>query len=160
MEQLPAIADALPGSCIVLTHRDPVASIQSALTGLAYSSRLTRDGIDFDGLVRYWVDRYERLLRACVRDRDLISDDRSHDVYFRDLTTNPTKVVEDIHDKAGLPMNEESRTALTEALNENARGRHGQIAYDLRRDFGIEPAAIRQRFDFYFDRFPVDIEVT
>jgi hypothetical protein len=31
--------------------------------------------------------------------------------------------------------------------------------YNLREDFGVEPSALRARFDFYFDRFPVAVEV-
>ena len=46
------------------------------------------------------------------------------------------------------------------ALEANPRGKHGQLVYDLRGDFGLDPEAIRQRFAFYFDRFPkVRVEV-
>jgi hypothetical protein len=41
---------------------------------------------------------------------------------------------------------------------ENPRGKHGQVVYDLRADFGIEPAEVRKRFDFCFERFPVRVE--
>jgi hypothetical protein len=33
------------------------------------------------------------------------------------------------------------------------------VRYDLRGDFGIEPSELRRRFDFYFERFPVRVEV-
>jgi hypothetical protein len=46
MEQLLPLTDALPGSTSVINHRDPVASIQSAITGVAYSARLTRTRVD------------------------------------------------------------------------------------------------------------------
>jgi hypothetical protein len=41
---------------------------------------------------------------------------------------------------------------------ENRRGKHGRVGYDLARDFGLEPAAVRRRFDFYFERFAVQVE--
>jgi hypothetical protein len=44
-------------------------------------------------------------------------------------------------------------------VRNNPRGKHGQIHYDLRRDFNRTPDSIRQRFKFYFDRFPVREEV-
>jgi hypothetical protein len=44
-------------------------------------------------------------------------------------------------------------------VRNNPRGKHGQIVYDLRRDFGRTPDDIRGRFKFYFDRFPVKAEV-
>ena len=39
------------------------------------------------------------------------------------------------------------------------RGRDGQVVYDVRRDFGAEPEALRAPFAFYFDRFAVQEEV-
>jgi hypothetical protein len=30
--------------------------------------------------------------------------------------------------------------------------------YDLARDFGLDPAVVRRRFDFYFERFAVQVE--
>jgi hypothetical protein len=39
------------------------------------------------------------------------------------------------------------------------RGKHGQVAYDLRADFGVEPAAVREHFRPYLEAFPVAIEV-
>ena len=40
----------------------------------------------------------------------------------------------------------------------NPRGRFGRVVYDLRRDFGFDPAELRRRFAFYFDRFAVRAE--
>jgi hypothetical protein len=36
----------------------------------------------------------------------------------------------------------------------------GQVVYDLRGDFGAEPAALREPFSFYLERFPVKVEVS
>jgi hypothetical protein len=33
------------------------------------------------------------------------------------------------------------------------------VIYNLRGDFGIDPTQLRARFGFYFDRFPVQVEV-
>ena len=71
-EQLGPLISTFPDATVAFTHRDPVAVIQSAVTMLAYGDRMRRKAIDPDGLVDYWIDRIERLLRACVRDRDLI----------------------------------------------------------------------------------------
>jgi hypothetical protein len=151
---------ALPGAFIVINHRDPVASIQSALTGMAYSSRLTRKKLDFQEMADYWIDRYERLLRACVRDRDAVPDDRSYDLYFHELMSDPVGQLEAIYRKADVPFDDQTRAAFAEAIAANQRGKHGQLTYDLRGDFGLEPEAVRERFGFYFERFPeVRVEV-
>ena len=160
MEQLPAVRRAFPDGHIVINHRDPVASIQSAITGIAYGARLTRTSVDMPGIADYWIDRYERLLRACVRDRDLLDPAQCCDLYFHDLMADPIGQLERVYLGAGVPFDQQTRDAFQQAIDHNQRGKHGQLVYDLRGDFGIDPAALRARFQFYYDRFPeVKIEV-
>jgi hypothetical protein len=52
-------------------------------------------------------------------------------------------------------MTREARASLDAFVAANPRGKHGQVVYDLKGDFGIDPAQVRRRFDFYFERFPV-----
>jgi len=159
MEQLLAVNAALPGAYTVITHRDPVASIQSAITGIAYGARLTRTRVDMKQIADYWVDRYERLLRACVRERDQLDPARSFDLYFHELMADPVGLLEQIYAGAQMPFDQQTRDSFQGAIDHNKRGKHGQLSYDLRGDFGLDPDKIRERFAFYFDRFPVRIEV-
>lgn len=160
MEQLGSVAAALPGSTIVITHRDPVASIQSAITGQTYSARLSRTRIDLDEIANYWIDRYEILLRRCVDQRDTLDPARSHDIYFHELMADPVGVIGETYARTDLPFDDDARADVQAAIDNNPRAKHGQVVYDLRADFRIDPAAIRKRFDFYYDRFPnVRIEV-
>ena len=159
MEQLLEVNAALPGAYTVINHRDPVASIQSAITGLAYGARLSRTRVDMKGIATYWIDRYERLLRNCVRDRDQLDPARSYDLYFHELMADPFGQLEQIYDGAGVPFDDRTRAAFQGAIDANKRGKHGQLAYNLREDFGVDPEAVRERFGFYYDRFPVRLEV-
>jgi hypothetical protein len=160
MEQLATLHKVFPDATIVLNHRDPVASIQSALTSMAYSSRIRTTSIDTKSLVAYWIPRYEKLLRACVRDRDTLPANQVVDVYFHELMADPMRVVEGIYATAQLPVSDALRARWTAFLKENVRGKHGSLDYNLRRDFGLDPADVRKGFDFYFKRFPVRVEVT
>ena len=63
-----------------------------------------------------------------------------------------------IYERAKLPFNAAAQTGLEGFLRDNLRGKHGQVVYDLRGDFGMDPAAVRERFAFYFERFPVRVE--
>jgi len=154
MEQLAAVAKAFPGAFLVINHRDPVASIQSGITMMGYAARFTQNNLDLDQIATYWIDRYERLLRRCVEDRDLIDPARSYDLYFHKLTADPMGEMEAIYQKAGLAFDDVVRASIQEAIDANQRGRNGQLVYDLKGDFGIDPAQLRERFSFYFDRFP------
>jgi len=68
-------------------------------------------------------------------------------------------MVERIYEVAGLPMTPEARAAIDTHLATHVRGRDGQVVYDVRRDFGAEPEALRAPFGFYLDRFAVQEEV-
>ena len=71
LEQFPALLDTFPDATFVVTHRDPVSVTASMVTMLAYSARLGRDQVDLPWIGDYWADRLERMLRACVHDRDV-----------------------------------------------------------------------------------------
>ena len=155
LEQLVPLLATFPDATIVLTHRDPVAVIRSAITMLAYGERVRRTCLDLPALARYWIDRVERLLRACVRDRDRVPAAQSVDVLFHDFMADERGMVAGIYERAGLAMTPEAHAALEAFMTADARGRHGQVVYDLRGDFGVDPGEVRQRFDFYFARFAV-----
>jgi hypothetical protein len=155
LEQLGALVDTFPDATIAITHRDPVAVIQSAITMLAYGERVRRTRLDLPALAAYWIDRIERLLRACVRDRERVPAERSVDVVFHEFMADERGTVGRIYERAGLPMTAEAAGSIDAFLADNARGRHGQVVYDLPGDFGVDPAEVRRRFDFYFARFPI-----
>jgi hypothetical protein len=55
-------------------------------------------------------------------------------------------------------MTDEARASLDAYMTKNPRGKHGRIVYDLFADSGVDPDALRSRFDFYYERFPIEIE--
>jgi hypothetical protein len=66
-----------------------------------------------------------------------------------------------IYEVARLPMTDEAREQMEAHMATHTRGRFGQVVYDLRADFGAEPADVRARFTEYFEAFPrVQVEVT
>ena len=67
-------------------------------------------------------------------------------------------MVERIYELADLPMTPEAPARPDALMADNPRGKYGRVLYDLRADFGIEPAELRKRFDFYLERFPVRVE--
>src|SRR5205823_13512490 len=85
LEQIPALLATFPDATFAITHRDPVSVVQSAITMLAYGDRMRRAAIEPEELAAYWVDRVDRLLQACVRDRDLLPADRTIDVLFHEF---------------------------------------------------------------------------
>ena len=159
LEQLRVLSSVFPDSTVAITHRDPVSVIQSAVTMLAYGQRMTREPVDTLGLIQYWSDRVLHLLQACVQDRDVLPAERSIDVLFHEFMADDISMVEKIYTRADLSLGESTRRELAAYMDAHPRGRDGRVVYDLRGDFGVDPAELRERFSFYFQRFPVREEV-
>ena len=154
LEQLGPLLRTFPDATIALTLRDPVAVIQSSITMLAYADRLRRLEVGADELASYWIYRIEQLLRAFVRDLDLIPDTQRVDVEFGAFMGDEQGTVARILATAGIELTDEARGQVEAYSAAHPRGRGGRVLYDLRGDFGLEPAAVRERYAFYFDRFP------
>jgi hypothetical protein len=159
LEQLPVLRKVFPDATVVFTHRDPIAVLQSTITMQAYSQRTGRKRVERQWLLEYWSERIEHLLRGCVRDRALFPADESVDSPFHVFMADPMGMLERVYAAAKLPLTPRARAQLDRYVEEHPRGKEGQVIYDLRKDFGVDPAALRERYRFYFDRFPVKAEV-
>lgn len=155
MENLAPLKAVFPDASLVITHRDPIAVLRSLTTMLGYCDRTRRDPIDPHGLARHWAARIERLLRACIKQREAWGSDQSLDVLFDDYMADQEWVMRRVYAMAGLDLTSDVEDALVAYLNDNPRNKHGKIIYDLEGTFGIDTVALRDRFAFYFDRFPV-----
>lgn len=154
LEQLGPLMATFPDATIAFTLRDPVAVLQSAITMLAHGDRNRRVHVQADDLAEYWVDRIERLLRAAVRDAGLIPAAQRVDVEFGAFMADDVAMAERILDVAGMGVTDASHTAMADYVASNPRGKDGRIVYDLRADFGIDPAELYRRYAFYFEAFP------
>ena len=159
LEQLPVLKNVFPDATAVVTHRDPVAVIQSSVTMLAYGQRINRTRVETTRLIDYWSDRVEHLLRSCVRDRATWNSNTSIDVPFHTFMADDFGMVENIYEVADIDMTATAQVQLKDFVDEHPRGKHGRMSYHLKRDFGVEPAKLRERFRFYFDRFDIRPEL-
>ncbi len=158
MEQLLPLMRVFPDATVAITHRDPVSVVRSAITMLTYGDRVRRTRVDPPAVAAYWIDRVEKLLRACVRDRETLPASRSMDVLFHEFMADDVAMVKRIYRLADLEMTATASDQLARYVDENPRGKHGQVVYDLKGDFGLDPEQVRERFRFYFDRFAVAAE--
>jgi Sulfotransferase family len=160
LEQVGPLLSVFPDATFVITHRDPVAVVQSTATMMAYSARMAYRHTTPEWYVEYWTDRIRRLLEASVRDRHLLPADRTVDVYFERYMADEMGTLQHIYDVAGLELTPEARRQIGTYREAHPRGKEGRVVYDLRRDFSVTPEEVRAPFDFYFGRFDARIEVT
>ena len=152
LEQFRPLLATFPDATVVVTHRDPVAVTASVATMLAYTARNHTDRVDTDATGRYWADRVEDLLGACVRDREALPADQSIDVVFHEFMADDVAMVERIYAVAGQPLTDEARAAMERFMVEHPRGRHGRVRYDLAQ-FGLDADERRETLSFYAERF-------
>jgi hypothetical protein len=155
LENLAPLKAAFPDATLVITHRDPVAVIRSLTTMLSYGDRIRRDPVDPPGCARHWSDRIERLLRECVAQRDAWGPEQSLDVLFHEYMADQEGVLRQVYDLAGLELTPDAEAKLLGYLTENPRHQHGRVIYDLEGVFEVDVAKLRERFQFYYDRYPV-----
>ncbi len=160
LEQIGPLMATFPDATVVVTHRDPVAVVQSTITMLCYGARTGYRTPRPEWYRDYWTDRIGRLLDASLRDRRLLPNDRTTDVLFHEYMEDEIGTVRRIYASAGIEYTERARAEIDAYRAAHPRGKEGQILYDLRGDFSVTPREVRSRFDQYLDRFPVRIEVT
>ena len=154
LEQFRPLMATFPDATFVVTHRDPVSITASLATMISYSARLSHERVDPRKIGRYWADRVEDMLHACVDERDVLPADQSIDVRFDEFMADDVAMVERIYRVAGQAMTPEARAAMDSFMADHPRGRHGGLIYDLA-DFGLDREERRRALRFYVERFAV-----
>lgn len=157
LEQFPVLHRTFPDATFVVTHRDPVSICASLSTMIAYTARLSYARVDPVVIGHYWAERLETMLRACVRDRDVLPPDQSIDVRFDEFMADDVAMVERIYALADQPFTPAVREAMDAFMGAHPRGVHGGLHYDLGQ-FGLDPVQLRETFRFYTDRFGIALE--
>jgi Sulfotransferase family len=157
LEQFGPLTAVFPDATFVVTHRDPVSVTVSLTTMVAYTARLSVAHIDPVAIGAYWSERVETMLRACVRDRDLLPPERTIDIRFDQFMADDLATVQEIYALAGEPMTPERRADIDAYLAGHPRGRYGTITYDPAA-LGLDPEERRRALAFYRDRFDLPWE--
>jgi len=158
LEQVGPLLSTFPDASIVVTHRDPVAVVQSTITMACYGARIGYRSTRPEWYRDYWTDRIGRLLDASMQQRRLLPPDRTVDVLFHQYMADELGVLEQVYCSAGMELTNEVLKEIDVYRRAHSRGREGQVVYDLRRDFATTPEEVRARFGAYLDRFDVRIE--
>lgn len=145
---LDAILDTFPDARILITHRDPVATLPS-VCNLLYAMR-RRDGVTPNEPadigrreVRMWAAAVERLAAARARRPESFVD-----VMHADLLHDPIGVVVSIYGRLGLELSENVEIRMRRWIEDVAPTRRGarRVAPE---DFGLAAPAIADRFREY-----------
>jgi len=159
LEQLGPLMSVFPDACVVMTHRDPVAVVQSAAMMTAYAARMSYRTVDPQWYADYWTDRVGHLLTAAVRDVERISPRQRFDCHFREFVADESSMVQSIFDWAGHIVGDKATQAIDSRIAARQASEEPTIAYDVRADFGRTPEDIRAGFGTYMEHFGVPADV-
>ena len=157
LENLGPLVRTFPDARFVQTHRDPVRITASLATMVAYGSRMQQRRPDPVAIGRRWAELVENMLRASVRDRDLLPPAQVLDVRFDEYMKDNFATVERVFAFCREPLGAATRARVRAFLDENPKGKHGTIDYRLE-DLGLDAGALRERLRFYCERFEVPFE--
>jgi len=159
LEQLGPLMRVFPDAHVVMTHRDPVAVVQSAATMTCYAARMSYRTIDPGWYADYWTDRVGRLLAAAVRDLDVVPSSQRFDCHFKDFVADEMAMVREVFQWAGHTLSDRAAREIGARIEKRETQPEPTIAYDLRADFGRTPDEVRTGFGAYIDRFDVPVDV-
>ena len=107
----------------------------------------------------YWIDRTDKMLDGCMADCSKLQPEQTIHVPFDDFMADDMGTIERIYAMEDHPLTTEVRQAMARYIEDNPRGKHGQIAYDLEADFGIDREDLYRQLAPYMERFGVRREL-
>lgn len=151
-----AMLEAYPDACVIHMHRDPVksvaswASLNSAFRGI-YMRSINAGELGQQVLNRLATDvtSYLSQRQRCVPDRFL-------DLQYKDLTSDPLRVVQRIYDRFELELSYAAEERIRIFLAKD-RGKERTHHYNPG-DFGLTPQLIQERFQDYIDTYNIERE--
>ena len=140
-----------PDATIVQTHRSPTEFIPSN-TNLRYEFKaLYSYAASRKDIVHEILDNQAFALRTALNDRDQLPLNVV-DVYYQDLISDPTKVLEEIYSSANEPEPDNLAATVRTYLERNPQHKRGVHKYSLK-DLNLSENEVIQKLDFYLERF-------
>jgi hypothetical protein len=153
-----ALAQVFPDARYWMTHRD-IAKVVPSVADLYFElSSAYCDTVDKAALARQNEAWTELGLQRVIAFRDAGNDHRFFDIHFEPFQADPFPTLGRLYRFLGEPLGDEALARMHAWRQAMPRDQHGGHHYDAA-DFGIDPAALRDRFRFYTDRFDVAVRV-
>lgn len=145
---LDAVIEVFPEAKIVMTHRDPVATVPSYCSMEHSLYQMASDSIDRESVAGFWVDRLADLLKRFMVVREQVNGRNFIDVRYPDLLSDPIGQGTRVLEGAGITVTPEIRAGMEEWVEHNKREDRAPHKYTLQ-DFGLDKADVERRFESY-----------
>lgn len=149
-----ALDQVFPDARYCMTHRD-VADVIPSVADLYFEmGKINTDTPDKLWMGSVMADSCELGMRRMIAFRDAGNDHRFFDIHFAEFQRDPFPTLERLYAFLGEEFTDEARARMKAWRESTPRDKHGLHEYDAA-DFGLDKAALRERFRFYSDRFNV-----
>jgi hypothetical protein len=100
-----------------------------------------------------WRHALERLIAF----RDDANEDRFHDLSFAAVQRDPMGAVSGLYAALGDDLTDDAHRRMHDWWTESSNQRSSPHTYEAE-TYGLDLAAIREQYSFYYDRFDVSVE--
>ena len=142
-----------------MTHRDVGKVLPSVCALYDTLSSVLSDRRDPVAIGTQNVEQWRVSLERLLAFRDRGNEDRFHDLSFEAVQRDPMAEVTRLYAELGDELSDDACSRMRDWWAESSKDRTGPRTYRAE-DFGLDLAAIRQQFAFYYERFDVPVEAT
>lgn len=149
-----ALDTVFPDARYCMTHRD-VANVIPSVADLYFEMhKPNTDAPDKRWMGEVMSDACELGMQRMIAFRDAGNDDRFFDIHFAQFQKDPFPTLKRLYDFLGEDLTGEAQTRMKAWRDSTPKDKHGAHEYHPE-EFGLNEAALRERFRFYSDRFSV-----
>ena len=142
------LADLLPNTVFVQTHRDPITTIPPFASFVHSLWAAGSDSADPREAGSQWSQTLQQHLQRCMEVRETLPADRFVDVDYRDTVRDPLGVLEQIYQRIGMTFSAEARGQVKTYLASHPREARPKHEYTLEQ-FGFDRAELERCFKTY-----------
>jgi len=156
---LDALTAVYPHARLILVHRDPVVLCASVCSLITTLTSTFSDADHRRYIAGHWTDMLARSIAAANAFRDSHPERRIFDLHYADLVRDPLATMHRIYRAFGDELEPRALQAMAAHLESHPKGRFGVHGYDPK-EFGLDTAAIAERFRPYVERYGVPLETS
>jgi hypothetical protein len=149
-----ALNEVFPDARFWMTHRDVVSVVPSVCDVYYELSQAYSDQVDKLFLGEQNAAWTELGLHRVIAFRDAGNDQRFFDIHFAPFQKDPFPTLERLYAWLGEDFTAETRARMAAWRQAMPREKHGGATY-VPEEFGLDPAALREQYRFYTERFGV-----
>ncbi len=157
LPRLPALFAEYPDARVIVTHRDPVRTVPSAVSTLAAGRMVRSDAVDVGEIAASIGFGFQFLMAAAVEQRPALPADQIADLHYLDLMRDPVNAISRAYEKLNLPFGDELPERIRGYLAARPQNKHGTHSYRAA-DYGLDVEQIRKDFLPYTEAFGVEYE--